>query len=69
MALHNSVQRSLPVVLVGAGLPQLPRLAGEAKSYAERLFSFPQIGQLDPAKEAKAALVKASSRPRRRLHR
>jgi hypothetical protein len=35
------------VTLVGAGLPQLPRLAGEAKSYAERLFKFPTIGRLD----------------------
>ncbi len=37
-ALHKTVQRQLPITLVGAGLPQLPRLAGEAKSYAERLF-------------------------------
>jgi AAA ATPase domain len=55
-ALHKSVQRQLPITLVGAGLPQLPRLAGEAKSYAERLFQFPRIGQLgDP--EAARALV------------
>jgi hypothetical protein len=33
--------------LVGAGLPQLPGLAGTAKSYAERLFDFPRIGSLD----------------------
>lgn len=46
-ALHKTVQRQLPVTLVGAGLPQLPRLAGEAKSYAERLFKFPTIGRLD----------------------
>lgn len=45
-ALHKTVQRQLPLTLVGAGLPQLPRLAGEAKSYAERLFSFPLIGRL-----------------------
>jgi hypothetical protein len=47
-ALHKTVQRSLPITLVGAGLPQLPKLAGEAKSYAERLFKFPRIGQLSP---------------------
>lgn len=41
------MQRQLPITLVGAGLPQLPRLAGEAKSYAERLFQFPTIGQLN----------------------
>jgi hypothetical protein len=48
-ALHKTVQRALPVTLVGAGLPQMPRLAGEAKSYAERLFTFPEIGSLPPA--------------------
>lgn len=45
-ALHRTAQRSLPVVLVGAGLPQLPGKMGRAKSYAERLFDFPQIGAL-----------------------
>jgi hypothetical protein len=46
-AIHKTVQRQLPITLVGAGLPQLPRLAGEAKSYAERLFRFPRLGPLD----------------------
>lgn len=46
-ALHKTVQRSLPVTLVAAGLPQIAELAGDAKSYAERLFKFPQIGNLD----------------------
>ncbi|MCF7764532.1 MAG: ATP-binding protein [Verrucomicrobia bacterium] len=46
MAMHKMQQRQLPMVLVGAGLPILPRLAGESKSYAERLFSFPDIGAL-----------------------
>lgn len=45
-ALHRAAQRNLPVVLVGAGLPQLPGKMGRAKSYAERLFDFPQIGPL-----------------------
>lgn len=48
-AIHRTTQLSLPVVLVGAGLPQLPGLAGEAKSYAERLFDFPMIGSLSEA--------------------
>lgn len=54
MALHKTVQRKLPIVLVGAGLPQLPELAGDAKSYSERLFTFPEIGNLNDehAKEA-----------------
>lgn len=47
-AIHRTTQLNLPVVLVGAGLPQLPGLAGEAKSYAERLFEFPTIGSLPP---------------------
>jgi len=55
-ALHKTVQRQLPITLVGAGLPQLPRLAGEAKSYAERLFKFPTIGRL-AREEAARALV------------
>lgn len=45
-AIHRTVQLDLPVVLVGAGLPQLPGLTGSAKSYAERLFRFPRIGSL-----------------------
>jgi hypothetical protein len=46
MAMHKVQQRQLPVVLLGAGLPILPGLAGESKSYAERLFSFPDVGAL-----------------------
>jgi AAA ATPase domain len=55
-AIHRTVQLSLPVILVGAGLPQLPGLAGNAKSYAERLFDFPHVGSLDSA-DARAVLV------------
>jgi hypothetical protein len=55
-ALHKTVQRRLPITLVAAGLPQLPELAGEAKSYAERLFRFPTVGSLEPD-EARKALV------------
>lgn len=46
MAMHKMQQQQLPLVLAGAGLPILPGLAGESKSYAERLFSFPDIGPL-----------------------
>jgi hypothetical protein len=46
MAMHKMQQRQLPLVLIGAGLPILPGLAGESKSYAERLFSFPDVGPL-----------------------
>ena len=55
-AVHRTVQRQLPVTFAGAGLPQLPGLAGEAKSYAERLFKFPMIGEL-PAIAAAEALT------------
>jgi hypothetical protein len=61
-ALHKTVQRQLPVTLVGAGLPQLPRLAGEAKSYAERLFKFPVIGRLDREDAIRALREPAAAR-------
>ncbi len=53
-AVHKTVQRKLPITFVGAGLPQIAELAGEAKSYAERLFKFPTIGSLvgDDARKA-----------------
>jgi hypothetical protein len=54
MAMHKMQQRQLPLVLVGAGLPILPGLVGESKSYAERLFSFPDIGALSEADAMKA---------------
>lgn len=54
MAMHRMQQRQLPLVLIGAGLPILPGLAGESKSYAERLFNFPDVGPLDAADAAKA---------------
>jgi hypothetical protein len=54
MAMHKIQQRQLPLVLLGAGLPILPGLAGESKSYAERLFSFPDIGALSADDSAKA---------------
>jgi AAA ATPase domain len=56
-ALHRASQMLLPITAVGAGLPQLRGLAGDAKSYAERLFDFPMIGPLDAA-EARLALQK-----------
>jgi hypothetical protein len=55
-AVHRTVQRKLPVTFAGAGLPQLPGLAGDAKSYAERLFKFPMIGEL-PERAARDAVI------------
>ena len=59
-ALHRCAQGQLPVTVVGAGLPQLRGLSGEAKSYAERLFDFPMIGPLNKL-EAKQAIVKPAN--------
>jgi AAA ATPase domain len=56
-ALHSCTQKGLPVSLVGAGLPQLVGNMGRAKSYAERLFDYPEIGRL-PRAAALHALIK-----------
>ena len=59
MALHRAAQRNLPVTLVGAGLPQLRAQMGRAKSYAERLFDFAEVGALDKDAARKAVEVPA----------
>lgn len=59
-ALHRCAQRKLPVVLVGAGLPQLRGQMGRAKSYAERLFDFPEIGPLSED-AARSAIAKPAA--------
>lgn len=55
-ALHRANQRNMPITVVAAGLPQIPRLTGEARSYSERLFTFPTIGSLGE-KDAEIAIV------------
>ena len=60
-ALHKCAQSQLPIALIGAGLPQLVGRAGRAKSYAERLFEYPEIGALTDA-EARKALVAPAER-------
>jgi AAA ATPase domain len=60
-ALHRSTQKNMPISATAAGLPQIPRLTGEARSYAERLFSFPVIAGLDED-DASAALVEPARR-------
>lgn len=54
VSIHHMSQEGLPVLLVGAGLPQVARLAGEAKSYAERLFLYPAVGALDQPSASQA---------------
>lgn len=56
-ALHRIAQKQLPLVMIGAGLPQLRGQMGNAKSYAERLFDFPEVGPLAPS-DASEAIVK-----------
>ena len=57
VACHEIAQENLPFLFMGAGLPQIAALAGKAKSYAERLFNYPDIGSLK-ADDARSALVK-----------
>lgn len=54
MAMHKMQQKQLPLVLLAAGFPVLPGMAGESKSYAERLFNFPDIGALSAVDATKA---------------
>jgi hypothetical protein len=56
-ALHLTAQRSLPLLLVGAGLPTLVAQVGLAKTYVERMFDFLHLGPLSPA-AARDALEK-----------
>jgi hypothetical protein len=49
VALHRVAQKNLPIIFFGAGLPQLAAMAGDAKSYAERLFTYPLVDALDAA--------------------
>jgi len=56
VALHRVNQRNQPVVLMGAGLPQIAKLAGDSKSYAERLFRYPPVDKLD--EDAAAAAIR-----------
>lgn len=51
---HQGGQRGWPFLLALAGLPNLPKVLSEAKSYAERLFTYREITQLrqDAARQA-----------------
>lgn len=56
-ALHRANQRQVPVTMLAAGLPQLLGQMGRAKSYAERLFEFIEVGPLDAAAASSAIRV------------
>ena len=60
MAIHRINQNNLPLLLIGAGLPQILGLAGNSKSYAERLFRYPEIGALADADAINAVVNPAS---------
>jgi hypothetical protein len=59
MALHSANQAQLPITMVAAGLPQLLGTMGRAKSYAERLFEFILIDQLDDSSARDALCLPA----------
>jgi hypothetical protein len=59
MGLHRAAQLRLPITIAGAGLPSLATLTGEAKSYAERMFTFPVIDSLAEAQAQEALVVPA----------
>lgn len=61
IGLHRANQLAFPIALAGAGLPSLPAITGEAKSYAERMFTFPRIGSLPSEEAAEAIRVPARS--------
>jgi hypothetical protein len=61
MAMHRCVQEQLPVLLIAAGLPHLVGLAGQAKSYAERMFDFPELGALSRSDSDQAVLAPAKA--------
>jgi AAA ATPase domain len=62
VGLHRLNQKALPVTCVAAGLPSLPALVGEAKSYAERLFEYPRIDRLSRLDAVSALRDPARSR-------
>ena len=60
MALHRMAQRQLPVIMLGAGLPQARGNMGQARTYAERLFDFPEVGPLS-SDDARRAIAKPAA--------
>ena len=61
MSIHRISQLQLPIVMVGAGLPQILGLAGSSKSYSERLFNFPRVGTLSEADAISALRLPAAA--------
>ena len=53
-AQHAANQRDWPFYIIAAGLPNLPRVLTETRSYAERLFNYRQIGKFGHEDAARA---------------
>jgi hypothetical protein len=60
VGLHRAAQLTLPIAIAGAGLPTLAILTGEAKTYAERMFTFPRIGSLTEEQASEALRTPAA---------
>jgi hypothetical protein len=60
VGLHRASQRRLPITVAGAGLPTLASLTGDAKTYAERMFTLPRIGSLTEQQAIEALQTPAS---------
>ncbi|MGF6401606.1 type II secretory pathway predicted ATPase ExeA [Pseudomonas frederiksbergensis] len=60
VVLQRCAQSRLPIMVVGAGLPQLRARVGNAKAYAERLFDYPAIGPLSEVEAAQAIVQPAA---------
>ncbi|MBS1848219.1 MAG: AAA family ATPase [Actinobacteria bacterium] len=67
VGLHRVSQIGLPLLVAGAGLPSLPGLAGEARSYAERLFAYSNVGSLDES-DARRVLEESAASEGTRWH-
>lgn len=60
-AIHRCNQLGLPLVLIAAGLPKIAKIAGDIKSYAERLFKFIPVDKLQED-DAKQALIQPAKK-------
>ena len=60
-ALHRSNQLGYPLIVVAAGLPKIFKMLSDVKSYAERLFSYREISNLD-AEQAKRAVIEPAKK-------
>lgn len=60
-ALHRSNQLGYPLIIIAAGLPKIFKMLSDVKSYAERLFTYREIGNLTP-EQAYSAVVEPAKK-------